>query len=211
MLLFQFLGNHKIISALVICAVLAAAGGGAYFFFRPHRHPPSTNPDVISPALAVEFLEKFNPKSVYYTLSAHDYLAAKKPEWIADHNTREAIQDFFSAGQDGPYWRKLDHQFHFDVVLLCGDASEFQPLYNYLSTQPDFTPVYLDHTSIIFFRSPATRWTPDSLAPLHEKFANYPRIDRAQFLAMLGAKLGAVGEPKLAKQYLDESLALDKD
>ena len=208
---FQFLGRHKIVSVLVLCAVLAAATGGTFFFLRPHPHPPSTNPDVVNPVLAVEFLEKFNPKSVYYTLSAHDYLVAKKPQWITDHNTPEALQDFFTAGQDGAYFRKLDRQFHFDVILLCGDPSEFQPLLNYLVTQPDFTHVYLDHTSIIYMRSPAAKWSPESLGPLHDRFANYPRFDRAQFLTMLSSKLDAAGDPTRARQYLNESLSLDKD
>ncbi|HWB58554.1 MAG TPA: hypothetical protein VG733_03640, partial [Chthoniobacteraceae bacterium] len=150
-------------------------------------------------------------KSLYFTLSAHNYLASRKPEWIAAHNDAQSMEDFFHAGQDGTIWRKLDRQFHFDAILLCGDPSEFQPLLSYLTMSPDMTLVYLDHTSLIFMRSPAKPWTPDNLHELKEKFASYPKLDRANFLTKLATNLIAAGRGTLAKQTLDESLSLDSN
>ncbi|HWB59932.1 MAG TPA: hypothetical protein VG733_10580, partial [Chthoniobacteraceae bacterium] len=42
--------------ALAVCAAVACA----YFFAQPHPSPKSTNPNVIQPVLAVDYLEKLN-------------------------------------------------------------------------------------------------------------------------------------------------------
>lgn len=204
---FQFILRYKKSVALLLCAIIAAA----VYFSRPHPVPESKNPNVISPVFAVEFLEKLDPKSLYFTLSAHDYLAAKKPAWIAAQENDQARTDLFHAGQDMSLWRRLDHQFHFDAVMLCGDPSEFQPLLEGLLLAKDWTLVYLDQTSIIFRRSPANAWTRDDFQAMRQKFSGYAPIDKATFLTMLAAKLIAIGWYKDAKQQLDESLALERD
>jgi tetratricopeptide (TPR) repeat protein len=206
---FQLILRHKIIAALLLCALIA----GAVFFIhsRPRPHPASTNPNVTTPVLAVEVLQAWNPGSLYFTLSAHDYLAANKPEWISAHNTRQGLLDFFHASQDSSYWRRLDHQFHFDAVLLSGDPSEYLPLLEHLITSPDWTLVYLDHTSIIYRRSPAKPWTLQDFQALQQKFANYAPVDRAGYLTQSASKLLAIGQRVLAKQQLDESLRLDSN
>jgi tetratricopeptide (TPR) repeat protein len=204
---FRFILRYKIIAALLLCAGIATA----VFLDRPRPHPESTNPDVISPVFAVEFLEKWDPKSLYYTLSAHDYLAAKKPAWVSAQNTDQALQELFHAGQDIGLWRKQDHLYHFDAVLLCGEPSEFQPLLEGLILSKDWTLVYLDQTSIIFRRPPAAAWTRVELKALIQKFAGYPPVDRAAFLTLLASKLLAIGWYDDAKQQLDEALGLDHD
>ena len=205
---FHFVLRHKLIVALLLCAAVAVA----YFFTRLRPRRESTNPDVTNPVFAVEYLKKWNPQSLYFTLSAHDYLSAKQPQWIAAHNTPQALLDFYHAGQDSNRWRRLDHEFHFDAVMLCGEPSEYLPLLESLVVTRDWTLVYLDHTSIIFRRGPTVRpWTLQDLQALQQRFANYPAIDRAAFLTECASKLLAIGVPGLAKPQLDESLRLDPD
>lgn len=205
--ILNFVLRLYIISPLVFCAL----AGGALWLWLPRHRVESTNPDVLNPVFAVDYLQKFDPRSVYFTLSAHNYLAAKKPDWVSPFNTAQGIQALFHAGEDAVLWRRLDHQFHFDAVLLCGNPSEYQPLLQHLLTSPDWTMVYLDHAAIIFRHPPAPAWSPADLEPLRGKFASYPPVDHAAFLTQCASKLLAITQPALAKQQLDESLALNRD
>jgi len=206
--LFQFIFRYKKTAALLLCALSAAV----FLLLLPHPHKASTNPVVTTPVFAVEKLETWNPKSLYYTVSAQQYLATHKPEWVSANNIGQDPQNLFASGQDPTLWRKLDHQYHFDAVLLCGNPSEYQPLLEHLLASKDWTLAYLDHTSIIFRRSPATPWNADDFHALGQKFEHYPSVDRACYLTQSASKLLAIGQKNLAdvaKQQLDASLLLD--
>lgn len=193
--------RHKRISTAVVCALLAAA-----VFLAFHHPKKPLNPNIATPAMAIDGLE---PKSLYYTISAHDYLAKNKPAWIAARDNNADRADFARAEQEPTLWRQLDHKYHFDVVLLCGDPSEYEKLLEHLIQTRDWTLTYLDHTSLVFKRAPAKPWTANAFRDLVEKFSNYPDSERAVFLTQLAAKLLSVGQIVLAKQQLDESVKLD--
>lgn len=196
---------------LIVLVLLALAGGAFYFLLGRHRQRPPLNANVTQPALAVEALQGLDPKSLYYTFSAHDYLAQKKPALIAAHNAAQDLLDFSRAEQDAQFWRKLDRKYRFDTLLFCGDPAEYHNLLEHLTLTKDWSLVYLDHTSMIFRRAPAKPWNMDDLRALEQKFANYPPYDRAGFLTALAARLLAIGQNGVAKPLLDESLRLDKD
>jgi Tfp pilus assembly protein PilF len=199
--------RHKKTAALLPCVLVAAA----ILLTRHHPHRISTNPNVTEPVFAVEALQKWDPKSLFFTISARNYLAANKPAWISAHDSQQDLQGFSRAGQDPSYWRRLDHEYHFDAVLLCGDPEEYHNLLEHLIVTKDWTLVYLDQTSMIFRRAPAKAWAVEDFHALQQRVASYPAIDRVYYLTQSASKLLAIGLTGLAKQQLDESLRLDKD
>jgi len=192
---------QKIVS-IPLCALLALAVSTAP---GCKRQPPLSD-DTLTPALAVGVL---NSQSLYFTISARDYLSKNKPALFSPHDNEADRQDFKRAEADPVTWRQLDRKYHFDTALLCGDPGEYNKLLEHLLAANDWTLTYLDHTSLIFKRSPAKPWTINDFHTLQQKFANYPKGDRAIFLMETGAKLLAIGQLTLAKQQLDESLGLD--
>jgi len=196
------ISSHKKIVSAALGALILLAVCLVYTLTRP----PVVSPDITTPALAVAALDAQSP---YFTISARDYLSKKKPEWVSAHNSEEDRRDFKRAEADPEMWRQLDHKYHFDAILLCGDPGEYRKLLDHLLLTRDWTLTYLDHTSLIFKRSPAKPWSIDDFHALQQKFANHPKPDRALFLMQSGAKLVAVGEFGLSKQLLDESLSLD--
>ena len=196
------ISDHKRIVSAAVCALLAPG-----IFLAACREPRTLlSPDITTPALAAGTLD---PQSLYFTISARDYLLKKKPEWISSRDSASDRRDFMRAEADPAAWRLLDHKYHFDALLLCGDPGEYRRLLQYLLQAKDWTLTYLDHTSLIFKRSPAKPWTVEDFNALQQKFANYPKADRAMYLMETGAKLLAVGQYGMAKQQLDASLALD--
>ena len=198
----SIISNHKKIVSAGLCAVVALAVLIAYL----RNRQPALSEDITTPALAVAALDA---KSPYFTISARDYISKKKPEWISAHDSEEDRRDFKRSEADPETWRKLDRKYRFDAVLLCGDPGEYRKLLDHLIGTRDWTLTYLDHTSLIFRRAPAKPWSINDFNALQQKFANYPKADRALFLVQCGVKLLAVGEFGLAKQLLDESLSLD--
>ena len=144
----------------------------------------------------------------------------KKAGVDSTHNTPEgASQDLFHAGWGRWAAWRLDHQFHFDTILLCGDPSEFQPLLEeYCSiSQRDFT-LRLSRPDKLSFSSArhATRWTPDGLEPapainLQTTLADRPgRLLPAPRCWPLSSHRRGLSTARL-EQYLDESLSIDRD
>jgi Tfp pilus assembly protein PilF len=195
----------KIPVAPLSCALFAAA-----ILLLPacKKKALPLHPNIATPVVAVEALDAQSP---FFTESARDFIAAKKPQWLAASSADADRRAFLHAQQSPALWRQLDRKFHFDAVLLCGDPIEYRNLLEHLIGTKDWTLTYLDHTSLVFRRAPAKKWSIDDFHALLQKFADYPASDRAVFHARVGAKLLAIGQPPLAKEQLDEALGLDKD
>ena len=194
--------RHKKIAATALCLLAVVAIFIACF----HKRQPPLNTNISTPALAVETLDA---QSVYFTLPAREYLSAKKPQWVAAHDSEDDRRDFLQAEQNPSLWRQLDHKYHFDAALLCGDPGEYSKLMEHLIASKDWTLTYVDHTSFIFRRPPAKPWSMNACRAIMDKFANYPGPDRSAFLTQFAGKMLAIGQIDLAKQQLDESLPLD--
>lgn len=193
-------GRHcKKTAALLVFALTA----GAIFLLSACKPRTPLHPNVSTPLIAIESLDS---RSLYFTASARALLAEKKPGLIVAGEQR----DFLQAQWDPTLWRQLDHRYHFDTVLLCGDPGEFRPLLQHLIGTRDWTLTYLDHTSLIFRRPPAKPWSLDDFRALERKFANYSKPDRVVFLTQTAAKLLAIGQPAPARQQLEEALRLDR-
>lgn len=154
-------------------------------------------------------VEALDAQFPYFTIAAREYISAKKPQWVAAHDSEDDRRDFPLAEQNPLLWRQLDHKYHFDAVLLCGDPGEYSKLMEHLIVSKDWTLTYVDHTSFVFRRPPAKPWSLNACHAIMEKFANYSGPDRAVFLTQFAGKLLAIGQIDLAKQQLDQSLALD--
>jgi hypothetical protein len=197
--------SSKIIGATLLL-IFVNLGIGGYFLLR---RAPEARPELATPVLAIETLKA---KSLYFTQQARAFLVARVPGMLAtddrDGQSGRSIE-FVQAAQDPVLWRKLDRQYRFDTILLTGDPATYRPLLKHLLDTGDWTLTYLDHTSLIFQRPPATPWMPADLDALQKKFASYPVDDRVAFLVQLAGKLSAATQLTLAKHSLDEALLLN--
>ena len=160
------------------------------------RGTASTNPELLTPALAAKALE---PGALYFNAPAAPFVPADRPE-------RARAAAFAQAAQDPQLFRKLDRESRFAVLWLCGDPSQFKPLLEHLLSTQDFSLAYLDHTSLIFRRGSAA-WDP---ARLEEIRARFPLpAEQASFLAQSAARLLAVRQPDPARKCLDDAQKLD--
>ncbi len=151
-------------------------------------------------------------RGLFFHVPGAIYLAAKKCRVdFRAWSSGRIFKDFSRAEQDPSYWRRLDHQYHFDAVMLCGDPAEYHNLLEHLIITKDWTLVYLDQTSMIFRRAPAKAWAVEDFHALQQRVASYPAVDRVYYLTQSASKLLAIGLTGLGKQQLDESLHLDKD
>lgn len=165
------------------------------------RTPPPRDPSLTTPQLAIAAL---TGHSLFYTPAAHDGLREWRPDLLNTADERA----FVHAAQNPAQWRQLDRRLHFEKVLLCGDPATFRPLLRHLLETRDFTLTYLDHTSLIFARAPAPKWSPPMLDGVKQKFTGK---SAAPFLVGLAGKLLAVGRLPEAKGCLGDALALDGD
>jgi tetratricopeptide (TPR) repeat protein len=204
MSIFAPIQRHKIFAVAMLSALLAL---GAFLTFSRNTQPPPS-PAITTPALAIETM--MEARAPYFTVEARDYLAKKKPEWVALHDTPDDRRDFLQSGQNPVLWRQLDHKYHFDAILLCGDPTAYRVLLDHLVDTKDWKLTYVDHTSFIFKRPPAKPWEMESYKALLQKFANYSKPEHAMFLTEFAAKLLSIGQPSLAKMQLDEALSLNK-
>ena len=199
--------SSKIIIA-TLALVLANLGIVIYIVFLP-QHKSAASPEIVTPRIAIEALEA---KTVYFTPQARACLLSQKPLLLTPEDKDEKSErstSFARAAQDAALWRQLDHLYQFDGILLSGDPVTFQPLLSHLLETHDWTLTYLDHTSLIFKRTPAKAWTPADLESISKKFATLKTPDRVSFLIQAAGKLSAVTQYTLAKHYLDEAMQLD--
>jgi tetratricopeptide (TPR) repeat protein len=189
--------NQRII--FVTVAVIAANLLVGVFFMTRSRPSTPVRSEISTPQLAANAIQG---RSVFYTAAAREILHRLRPELASEAEE----QKFFQATQDPSAWRLLDHRLHFDAIWLCGDANGYRPLLRHLLETRDFVLTYLDHTSVIFARPPATAFNAKALDAMKEKLTGR---DRMIFLVGAANKLLAIGMLPLAKGYLDEAILLD--
>jgi tetratricopeptide (TPR) repeat protein len=194
--------NLRVLIA-TLCLVFLNLSVAAYFLMRSpdEKHRAIHNPELTEPRWAVAAVRAH---ALFFTPAAKAELQAHKPELASDADARA----FAQAMQNPALFRQLDHTRHFDAVLLCGDPSAYRALLQHLLETRDWVLAYLDHTSVIFQRPPATAWEEQSVAAMKEKFTGK---ERAIFLTQVAGKLLAVGKTTSAKTCLDEAISLDKN
>lgn len=193
----------KLAFALTALTLLAA---GAWWLVSSAK---SGNPRLTTPQLALEAL---SAKSLYYNGPAKTWLLAQRPQLLTaeDRDLRSARERAFAqAVASPPLFRQLDRQHRFDTLLFVGDPSQYRTLLDHLVERKDFTLAYADHTSLVFKRSDAAKWTIADLAAVRAKLGDTSKRETAEFLALTAAKLTAAHLESDAKTLLDEALALD--
>lgn len=195
----------KIFLATVVL-ILVNLGFGAYFLF--HK-PAEAGPEITTPVLAIETLRSH---CLYFTPQARACLLEYTPQMLAPGDRDEKSErsvSFAQAAQDPVLWRQLDRKYRFDSILLCGDPATYRPLLRHLIDRGDWTLTYVDHTSLIFQRPPATPWVPSNLDALRKKFESRTAEERVAFLVQLAGRLSGVMQLTLAKHCLDDALKLN--
>jgi hypothetical protein len=167
------------------------------------------NPLLTTPTLALEHLQA---KSLYYNGPAWPWLHERRPDLLGDgerYPDSLRVRSFTQAVQNPKLFRQLDRQERFDKLLLVGDPSQYRPLLEHLLETKDWTVVYVDHTSVIFQRAPATPWRLEQVDALLARFRGAPARERAAFLALTAGKLVALHDWPAARTLLDRARALD--
>ncbi len=167
------------------------------------------NPLLTTPVLALQGLQA---KSLYYNGPAWPWLRDRRPDLLGEGDRvlgSVRVRSFSQAVQNPKLFRQLDRQDRFDKLLLVGDPSEFRPLLEHLYETKDWVVVYVDHTSLIFQRGPATRWDVSQADAAMAKLGAASARERATFLALTAGRLVALHEPVAARTLLDRARALD--
>lgn len=167
------------------------------------------NPLVVTPTLALEGL---SAKSLYFNAAARPWLLAQRPDLLTDEDRDDRsarTRSFIQAVQNPKLFRQLDRQHRFDTLLLVGDPSQYRPLLEHLLEAKDWTLHALDHTSLIYRRSPEQAWKPEDFSATRKRLAEASATDRATFLSQAANKMISVRATPAARQLLEEAQALN--
>jgi len=199
----DFFRTHRpLVLGLLASVVVAAA---VVWYLRPARRDPLLD----TPELALQSLQA---KALYFNGRARPWLLSKRPDLLTpeDHDENSArTRNFLQAVQNTKLFRELDHQYHFDVLFLVGDPSEYKPLLEHLLDRKDWTVIYADHTSIVFQREGGKPWSPADFEKIKAHFAAKPKEEQAEVLAQTAVRLLAVHQEEAGKALLDEAMQLD--
>ncbi len=190
----------------IVLAIVALVALTIKFAAPLFRHE---NPLLTTPKLALEAL---SARTLYYNGPARPWLLSTHPELISEEDRKDPngmARSFAQAVQDPKLFRQLDRQYRFDTILLVGSPSQYHPLLEHLLETPDWTLTYVDHTSLIFKRGSADRWTPAKLEPLRATFAQPSANDRATFLAQTARKLMATRNSETGRSLAEEAQKVD--
>ena len=138
--------------------------------------------------------------ALFYTPASHGDLAAARPDLTAP----EAERGFAQGVQMPSVFRALDHERHFDAVLLYGDPTTYEPLLRHLGETRDFVLTWLDNATLIFRRAGARPWTEGDLDATAGLFKGE---NRARFLAGAATRLIAMEQFPMARRALDAAAA----
>ena len=197
--------SSKIVGATLLL-ILVNLGIGGYSLLKKSSGPRE---EITTPLLAIRTL---TAKSLYFTPQARSCLKANAPQMLTEDDKNEQSERssaFTQALQNPVLWRKLDRQYHFDSILLCGDPVINGVLLKHLLDTGDWTLTYVDHTSLIFKRPPASPWASVDLDALQKKISSYPKADRITFQVQLAQQLSGINRYSLAKNSLEEALKLN--
>ena len=150
---------RRVLLVLVGAIVVAAAFAG--FWHWNHAAPRSA-----TPALAIQSLAA---KALYYNSAARPWLLKLRSDLLTAEDLdagSERSRGLVQAVENPKLFRQLDRKYHFDVLLLVGDPSQYRPLIEHLLETKDWTLTYLDHTSLVYKRDTARPWQPADLDAL---------------------------------------------
>ena len=164
------------------------------------------SPELSTPTIALARLEPLAGKKFYFTSEVRPFLKGR----LDDGAVAASAREFDAAARNPKAWRALEREHRFSAVLLAGDPAGSRALMEHLQKSPDWTLTWLDHTSLIFERSPARTWTVTDLETLKTIFAKHSRAERVTMRVQAAHRLVAIGEPTSARALLVEALALDK-
>lgn len=190
---------------VVIAAVMLTLAVAAWFSRKSWTHP---NPLVTTPKLALETL---HAGSLYFNGAARPWLLAERPELLTAEDRdedSERSRTLRQAVQNPKLFHQIDRRYRFDVLLLTGDPSQYQPLLDHLIETKDWTLRYADHTSLIFRRGGGKVWELADFQMVRVRFADAPARERAMVFAQTATKLLAAGQADAAKELLDEAAQL---
>ncbi len=188
----------------VSAVVLLAIAGGVFHICRRPAAPLSA--ELATPALAQAYLKSVMPDpggKLFFTTPAVGFLPGS-PEALQ----KQAVE-FETAAQDPKAWRALDRKERFDALWLMGSPAGFRPLLDHLRPAADWKLTYIDPTSLVYRRSPATAWTPKDLEGLKATFASHSKAEQVTMRVQTAHRLAAIGELQAAKGLIDEAIALD--
>lgn len=200
---------------LLVFAGAALLPGAGVFWFRSRAVPPS--PELATPMLALDRLGALRNKPLFFTPPAAVFLKPDWPELRAVMSETGALpaspeataREWEPITQDPGAWRALDRTRRFSALLLTGDPAALRPLLEHLRKAPDWTLTWLDHTSLIFERSPARAWTAKDLDSINARFASHSRAEQVAVRVQTAHRLTALDELQTANAVLREALRLD--
>lgn len=180
--------------ALVLAAVLMAR--------REHG-----SGRVATPEFAIKSL---TAKTLYFNGAARPWLLKLRPDLLTTEDrdeTSERARAMLQAVEDPKLFRRLDHEWHFDALLLVGDPSQYRPLLEHLLEAKDWALSYVDGTGMVLRRNPPQEWT---LAALDALLPQFPEAkERASFYCQVAVRLLALRRGADAKICLERAQALD--
>jgi len=204
---------RRSVFAIVAALLLLGLGGGAFWWWSRREVPLS--PELATPKLVLEALREVAEgtppvHSLFFTPAAIPFLK-ELPAAFVREKPEERAAAFASAAHHPGAWRALDRQYRFDVLWLMGDPAEYRPLLDHLRKSPDWVLTYLDPTSCLYRRRPATAWKAGALEEMKARFEPLPVRDRVLARVHLAQRLAALDEAEAARALLDEAIALDGD
>jgi tetratricopeptide (TPR) repeat protein len=172
---------HVLIGVAALCLVLAVGGcSGA----RPVQ--------VHSPAAALEQLESWGVKNVYFTGAAFASLLAKPPKWMGASDRDAAsprVRAMAQAALDPKLFRQLDRQERFEVLVLAGDPVRYKPLQEHLLRTQDWTLEWVDPWCLLYRRGKTEPLTPEKTREFAARLSREKADVRAQSLAAMAERL----------------------
>ena len=158
-----------------------------------HGVPPP-DPRLEGEQLAISRL--VDAHTLFFPPGSHADLLRVRPDLVSAADERA-----FARGLQTPViFRELDHERHFDAVLLSGDPTTYKPLLKDFADSRDFVLTWLDNANLIFRRNAVTPWTE---ADLGVAAAQFQGVNRSRFLAGAATRLVAIGQLPMAKRALD--------
>ena len=157
-----------------------------------------------SPVAALERLEAWGVKTVYFTGAAFAPLAAKPPQWLAASDLEVSsprVRAMAQAALDPKLFRQLDRQERFEALILAGDPVRYRPLQEHLLRTQDWTLEWVDPWCLLYRRGTVEPLTAEKTREMASLLAGGKGAARAQSLAAMVERL-------VGARRFEEALAL---
>jgi tetratricopeptide (TPR) repeat protein len=167
---------------------------------------------VHSPAPALEQLESWGVRNVYFTGAAFASLLAKPPGWMAASDRDGAsprVRAMAQAALDPRLFRQLDRQERFEVLVLAGDPVRYKPLQEHLLRTQDWTLEWVDPWCLLYRRGKTEPLTPGKTRELAARLSREKAGVRAQSLAVMAERLVGARRFEEAMELLGQAREAD--